>query len=301
MRRCATSLVVLLLLTACGNDTATSNVTAGATPEAPPPTATGVPAELGTLKEAGFGQEDQYVWATAVVHNNSTYVGQTVTVNFNVLDAEGNLLASGSQVESFSRPEADYIIGTQISLDKGAKASSVEASLDVEAAGAFSDQPFPDVPTTNYKIGKNDLGANRVTFELSNPLPQALKSPRIGIACRDSNGKIIGGGTHYPDLAPPLGRIKVDATILVSSTPATCSAIVGAPSDWEGAQAPNSSTNQEPTGGAVTADTGTAEAAFKAWVDQFTAKEWDAQYTTLLSAQQELISQKQYRYYSCGS
>mgnify|MGYP003377663164 CR=1 FL=1 len=30
-------------------------------------------------------------------------------------------------------------------------------------------------------------------------------------------------------------------------------------------------------------------------MDQFTAKEWDAQYATLLSAQQKLISQKQYR------
>ncbi|WP_143780751.1 hypothetical protein, partial [Ornithinimicrobium sp. CNJ-824] len=78
---------------------------------------------------------------TALVHNNSAYVGQTVTVNFNVLDDEGNILASESQVESFSLPEADHIIGTQVSLSPGDAAAEVEAALDVEASGAFSLDP----------------------------------------------------------------------------------------------------------------------------------------------------------------
>lgn len=297
VRRYITTLAVLLSLAACGDESATSKATADATEGAATSVAAGTaPVQLGTLREAGFGQEGQYVWATAIVHNNSTYVGQTVTVNFNVLDAKGNLLKSQSQVESFSQPEADHIIGTQILLDEGGKAGTVEASLDVEASGAFSDQPFPNIRTTNYKVDKDDFGANRVTFEMANPLPQALKSPRIGIACRNSNGEIIGGGSSYPNLVPASGRIKVEAMVLVSTLPAKCSAFVGAPSDWKGAETTSTRSNtQSSTNAAGTADAPTAAAAFKAWMDQFTAKEWDAQYATLLSAQQKLISQKQYR------
>lgn len=293
MRRYVQILAALLLMTSCGSDPATSNAQAGITGASVATRA--APAELGTLKEAGLGQAGQYVWATAIVHNNSTYVGQTVTVNFNVLDAGGGILASESQVESFSQPEADHIIGTQISLDKGAKAAKVEATLDVKAAGAFSDQPFPRISTSNYKIGKDDLGDIRVTFELSNPLSQALKAPRIGIACRNSGGAIIGGGSSFPDLVPAKGRIKVDAGILVSATPAKCSAFVGAPSDWSGTQEGASSTNSQPAQTSDAAAAGTAQAALKVWVDQFTSKNWSGQYATLLSAQRELISLRQYK------
>lgn len=294
MHRYVQILAALVLLTSCGSDPARSNAQAGTIGTSVATNA--APAELGTLKEAGLGQAGQYVWATAIVHNNSTYVGQTVTVNFNVLDASGGILASESQVESFSQPEADHIIGTQISLDKGAKAAKVEATLDVKAAGAFSDQPFPRISTSNYKIGKGELGDIRVTFELSNPLSQALKAPRIGIVCRNSGGAIIGGGNSFPELVPAKGRIKVDAGILVSATPTKCSAFVGAPSDWAGTQEGTSSTGSQPAAQASNAAVaGTAQAAFKVWVDQFTSKNWSGQYATLLSAQRELISLRQYK------
>jgi hypothetical protein len=251
-----------------------------------PAVSASAPAELGTLKEAGFGQRGEYVWVTAVVHNNSKYVGQTVTVNFNVLDAGGQILKSASQVESFSQPQADHILGTQVDLASGEKAAKVEATLDVEAAGAFSDQPFPAMPTLQVSMTK-DYGSVEASFVLSNPLAQPVKSPRIDVICRDAANKIVGGGSDYPELVPAGGKSKVDARVIVSSSPKTCSVFVGAPADWEGVATATAAPSPA-------APRGTAEAAFKTWVQQFGKKEWKAQYQTLVTAQKKVVSQASY-------
>lgn len=271
---------------ACGTGTATERNN-----EAPAPAvSSSAPAELGTLKEAGFGQRDEYVWVTAVVHNNSKYVGQTVTVNFNVLDAGGQILKSASQVESFSQPQADHILGTQVDLTSGQKAAKVEATLDVQAEGTFSDQPFPALPTSPVSVTK-DNGWEEASFVLTNTLGQAVKSPRIGVICRDASNKIIGGGSEFPDLVPSGGKTKVDAHLTVSSTPKTCDVFVGAPSDWEGIETATATGTAAPSSAAPK---GTAEAAFQTWVQQFGKKDWKAQYQTLVSAQKKIVSQTSY-------
>jgi hypothetical protein len=93
-------------------------------------------------------------------------------------------------------------------------------------------------------------------------------------------------------LVPSGGKIKVDAHLLVSSTPKNCEVFVGAPSDWEGVEVASSS----PT---TAAPTGTAEAAFKTWVQQFGKKDWKGQYQTMVAAQQKLVSESEY--VSCRS
>ena len=77
---------IVAVTAACGADGGTSPSGAVTPPAAVSKSA---PVELGTLKESGFGQRDEYVWVTAVVHNNSEYVGQTVTVNFATSKASG--------------------------------------------------------------------------------------------------------------------------------------------------------------------------------------------------------------------
>lgn len=303
MKRPASALLALLLLAGCGSadDTAasedaaeSSDTPASTTPTSSPvESSTSAPSELGIITDSGLGQRDEYVWVTAVVRNNSEYVGQTVTVNFNVLDADGAILASQAQVENFSRPAAEHIVGTQIDLSPGETAASVEASLLVEPAGAFSDQPFPEIPAANYSIGTDEFGAPQVAFELTNPLPEPLSSPRVGIVCRDEGGAIIGGGTEYPEVIPADGTIRVDPYLIVTSTPDTCTAVVGAPSDWAGAgEALGDSAGSAPEE-TVSASL-SPEAAFEVWLGQFAAQDWDAQYDTLLPAQQELISRSEY-------
>lgn len=250
------------------------------------------PSELGTLKASGFGQADEYVWATAVVHNNSDYVGQTVTVSFNVLDAAGEILGTESQVESFVRPGADHVIGTQVALEPGQKAATVEATLDVEASGTFSDQPFPDMPVSGLKVVAGSDGYPMVTFVVSNPLSVPVKDARIQVACTDASDAIIGGGSDYPELIPAGGKIKVDANVIASGKPEDCTVFVGA-LDWEGD--PSAAATGSPTPApSAKAPAGSAEDAFKVWVGQFGKRNWEAQYNTLVNAQRKVISQSDY-------
>lgn len=283
MRR---TLVLLLatagLLSACSPSGSSSSAPITESSGSSTPSASAGP--LGTVIASGFGQQDKYVWVTAIVRNNTQKVGQTVTVNFNVLDASGTILKSDAQVESFSQPGADHIVGTQMDLEAGQKAARVEAALLVEDKGAFSATPFPVMPVNTPVVKKDEYGATVVSFELSNAQSTPVSTPRIGIACVDSAGKIIGGGVSFPQLVPAAGRIKVDANVIVSGDPSSCSVFVGAPADWGITPVPSASP----------APTGSAASAFETWVNQFAAQDWEAQYTTLVSAQQALISKDKY-------
>ncbi|GAA2358304.1 hypothetical protein [Dactylosporangium salmoneum] len=48
-------------------------------------------------------------------------------------------------------------------------------------------------------------------------------------ACYDAANKIIGGGSEYPDLVPPSGKIAVEGHILTSGKPAACKVFPGSP------------------------------------------------------------------------
>ena len=284
------SAAAVLALTGCGG----GGEPAGDAAPSPSATASSAPKELGTITASGFGQAGEYVWVTAVVHNNSDYVGQSVTVSFNVLDANGEILGTESQVESFVRPGADHVIGTQVALEPGQRAAKLEPTLDVEASGTFSDQPFPEMPVTDLKIAAGDAkGYPKVTFVVTNPLTVPVKDSRIQVACTDGAGAIIGGGSDYPELIAAGGKIKVDPNVIASGTPKDCTVFVGA-LDWQGtpSAAPASPTKAAtPT---TQAPAGSAEDAFKVWVGQFGKHNWKAQYKTLVNAQRKVVTQSQY-------
>lgn len=183
----------------------------------------------GSLVSSGFGQKDGYVWVTSLVHNDSDKVGQTVTVQFNAKDATGKLVKSTSQVETFTRVNQDIAVGTQIDVQKDVKIATVEATLLIEDRGAFSREPFPEMPTTPVTVVADPYGGSTATFELTNPTGQPVKSPRLGIICYDAANTIIGGGVDFPELVPPSGKVAVEAHLLTSSVPATCRAFDGGP------------------------------------------------------------------------
>ena len=277
-----------LVLAGCGD----SGKIAAASPSTSSPSArASAPRELGSITKSGFGQSDEYVWVSAVVHNNSAYIGQSVTVNFNVLDDSGAVLATESQVEGFSQPNADHIIGTQVALEPGQEAAKVEATLDVDAELVTDDSPFPVIPAAEVKI--SGTGEYRdVSFLITNPIDVAIKSPRIQIACTDDAGAIIGGGSTYPDLVPPAGKVRVKVDSIISGSPAGCTVFVGAPVGWEGV--PEAEASSSPPASAAAEPAGSAEDAFKIWIQQFGKKNWKAQYKTLVSSQQDLLSERKF-------
>jgi hypothetical protein len=181
----------------------------------------------GQLLASGFGQSDEYVWVTSLVKNNASTVGQTVTVQFNLYDKAGTLIGSDSQVESFESIGQLLAVGTQMDLKPHQKAARVKATLLVEDAGVFSDDPFPPIKTSTVKVGKDEFGGGSASFDVTNPTNKPLKDPRIGIICYNAKKQIIGGGSEYPDLVPPSGKYHVDSSVNVSGTPASCTAYAG--------------------------------------------------------------------------
>ncbi|GEM_PF-3392558 len=276
------------LFTSCSPNGSTPASASVSTAAAAQPASTSQPPKtLGDVVKAGVGQKGNYAWVSAVVHNNTGVVGQTVTVNFNVLDEQGAILASQAQVAPFSQPNADHIIGTQVEIPDGSTAKSVDATVDVEAQGAFTDQAFA-MKTSTPKFTK-DAGGQQVTFELSNSTSEPIKSPSVQVACVTSTGQVSGGGIAYPSLVPSQGKVLVSVPVLVSGSAAECSVFVGPPIDFEGT---DTSASPDPVGAPASQ---TADQAFRVWLDQFNSKDWTGQYASLVNAQRDKIAEQEFR------
>ncbi|MFG1996127.1 hypothetical protein ACGFJ7_39750 [Actinoplanes sp. NPDC048988] len=182
----------------------------------------------GSLLQTGFGQRDEYVSVVALVKNTSAKVGQTVTVQFNVTDAAGEILGSESQVEYFSRPDQVLPVLTQVDVS-GKKAAKVEATLLVEDNGTFDSEPFPEIPA-KATIAKSEYGDGYTArVQVSNPKAEPLKNPHITVVCYDAAKKIVGGGFTFPDMIPPSGKAVAQVDLLTAGKPARCDAY-GTPS-----------------------------------------------------------------------
>jgi hypothetical protein len=114
-------------------------------------------------------------------------------------------------------------------VPKGTKFATVESTLLIEDNGAFPDEPFPEMKTSRVKVVSDSYGGWTANFELNNPTDQPVQNPRVGIICFNAANKIIGGGSDYPDLVPPSGKVLVEGRIITSGKPASCKAFVGAP------------------------------------------------------------------------
>jgi hypothetical protein len=177
MRRLVVVLLAIVgLLAACSAPTSVPSVRPRSSAGASQSANSG---PLGTLMATGFGQQGIYVWMTAIVRNNTPQVGQTVTVNFLVRDATGRRLAMRTEVESFSQPGVDHIVGTQVEVQAGEVVTKVEATLVIEDEGAFSATPFPPMPVTTPVVANGDSNSKVASFELTNPQSVPLQKPRM--------------------------------------------------------------------------------------------------------------------------
>jgi hypothetical protein len=214
IKRIVLGILVAGVLTACGGtdsdvvDSQTSSADPGeaSSPEAAQP--------QGTILESGFGQSGQYAWVTALLQNESDHAGQTVTVNFNVKDASGQLIASGSQVASFNWVGQKLPVATQVDLGKHAQAASLEATVLVEDEGTFDDQVVDNDWGTFPGQIYQQYGTWGAKFQVKNPTSEPLQGSAVEVICHDAAGKIIGGSSTYPELIPPSGETLVDVSDL---------------------------------------------------------------------------------------
>lgn len=177
-----------------------------------------------TLVDSGFGAQYGYAWTIARVQNNGDHAGQTVTVNFNLLDESGELLASGSQVSHFSWPGQVLPVATQVEVPKGKKPATVEATVLVEDEGTFDDQSSEDWGTFPGKIYQPEYSDSYgARFEVTNPTDEPLEGSSLQVVCTNKSGEVIGGSGEYPELIPASGRVLIDVPSLYTTTkPARC-------------------------------------------------------------------------------
>lgn len=224
----AVSLAVFCAVTACGSggSSNSSNTVAqgGASGSGSGASTTSKAASALHVVESGFGQSKQYAWVTALVHNDGAKPGDFVVTNFNVKDASGQLIKSASQTEHFYKDGQDLALGTQVEVPDGKQIGSVEVT-----AATSNNMPVANTPelTTGPLTVTEGYGAFTGKFEVSNPTGDAVKGARIGVICRDASGKINGGGSSYPDLVPPNGKLMAESHIIASAQPASCKAYYG--------------------------------------------------------------------------
>lgn len=227
--RIAAPLILALSVSACGNSANDDVVEQADSTGSDEKESNELPTdEQGSIIESGFGQGDsEYVWVTALVENKSDHVGQTVTVSFNLKDESGEVVATTDQVESFNWPGQKVAVGTQADVDPGVRVASVEATLLVEDDNAFGTESSDDLGTAIAEVVKSEYGDYEARYTVKNAGSTPLKDPRIGVICKNKDGKVTGGGSDYPTLVPPSGQIKVETSLIVSAKPATCTAYIG--------------------------------------------------------------------------
>jgi hypothetical protein len=200
------------------------DLTADVSDEAVAPADTTTAPEPWTLIDSGFGSQYGYAWTIARVQNDDDHSGQTVTVNFNLRDKSGVLVASGSQVSHFSWPGQVLPVATQIEVPKGMQAETVEATVLVEDEGTFDDETSEDWGTFTGTIYMPEYSESYgARFEVQNPTDQPLEGSSFQVVCTNKTGKIIGGASDYPELIPASGSVLVDVSSLYTrKKPAEC-------------------------------------------------------------------------------
>ncbi|GAA4582907.1 hypothetical protein GCM10023194_18830 [Planotetraspora phitsanulokensis] len=211
----------LLCLTACKGGAGKAE------PASSAPDATRINAakSAGSILETGFGQQAEGMHAIAIVQNTSDTVGQKVTVQFNIKDAAGNVLARESEVEHFAHVGEKMPVGVNVYLPEHKKAASVDATLSVED-GTVPSEPFPEVTVDSVELVKLYRGWH-TSIWVTNPKPEPLKQPRVEVVCYNKAKKIIGGGNSSPMYLPPSGDTIVEADLFTSGKPSSCTAYVG--------------------------------------------------------------------------
>jgi hypothetical protein len=179
------------------------------------------------IVSTGFGQSGEYVQGIAIVTtDDEAAVGEYATVSMNFLDADGEILGTEEQVETFAWSGQELVLPVFLDLSGNPKAdvASVEASVSLSDYGSSQD-PLPPLDTIESKsIGKGEYGDTTAVFEFTNTTREDLEDLRIGIVCRDQADKIIGGASEYPELVEAGKTIRLDVSVTTTGTPATCRA-----------------------------------------------------------------------------
>lgn len=196
------------------------SATASSGPSGSPQQSTQTNGAQPTVEAAGFGGRGNYLWVTSIVRD--TQPGTFITVSFNLLSADGTILATARQVEEGVNPNRRMIIGTQVEAPKGQTVVRVQPTVGVSPDSLRP--KFEDVVlgVGGVTVGTNSFNQPTAKAVLTNPSQEQIPGARVGIACFDNQSNIIGGGSTFPGLIPPGGQVMASADVMVSQQPTRC-------------------------------------------------------------------------------
>lgn len=177
------------------------------------------------IVDSGFGQEGNYVQGMVVVTNTGEgSVGEFVTASVNYLGAEGEIISTEEQVESFKWVGQELALPISfLASQSDVTVASMEPSVSLSDYGGESGRaPLPVLAAT--EIAPGQYGGYTASFDFTNETGEDLENLRVGVVCRDEAGEINGGTSTYPNLAPAGGTIRIDTDVTVSEQPASCDA-----------------------------------------------------------------------------
>lgn len=182
------------------------------------------------IVDAGFGATDDAAQAMIVVTTtDANAIGESVTVTVNFLDKEGQILATEEQVESFNWVGQELAMPVWLYLEDlpgNPQIASIDPSVSVSDYG-MKDEPQAPLPVLDStEIRKGPYGDTVASFAFTNDSSEELTDLRVGVVCYNPAGKIVGGTSTYPELAPAGKTIRIDADVTVTGKPSTCKAFV---------------------------------------------------------------------------
>lgn len=171
----------------------------------------------------GFAQDGQYVEGVAVVRvNDPKAVGEYITVSMNFLDQAGSILATEGHVEQAWWAGQELALPISTELHEG-EAVRVDASVSISDYGDSEEPRGPLAPMKSKQVMASG-GEVIAVFEFTNGTSKAVADLRVGIACYDSAGTIVGGNSSYPDPVAPGRTIRIESEIRTSAEPSSCTA-----------------------------------------------------------------------------
>lgn len=228
----ASLIIVPLVLSACGgadkdpsasapagSDGGDQNASSGSGDEEP----------TVEIVDSGFVQSDESsVEAIVIVHtDDEAAIGEFVTATVNFLDADGQILVTEEQVESFSWVGQDLVLPVT-AFDPNGTVATIDPSISLSDYGATEPvgAPLPVLDATEIQESGSP-GYYTPSFGFTNETDTDLEDLRVGVVCYDDAMNIIGGGSTYPSVAPAGNTIRIDADgVKASETPASCKAFV---------------------------------------------------------------------------
>jgi hypothetical protein len=174
------------------------------------------------LLESGFGQSGEAVSLVAIVRNEEKAGGQTVNVSFNLMDPQGEVVATVSGSGTFSWGGEELAVVTDHYFEDKEEVAKIEPTVSVESFNDVEEPSFEMPKPSAAAFSKDEFGERTAKVKVVNPSPEILKNSMIAVVCRDKSNSIVGGGYTYPDLIAASGVFAERVSVVVSGPVATC-------------------------------------------------------------------------------